>query len=306
MSYLSLASARRLNIALLVITSACSSTREGLESSDAVVIAHRGASGHAPEHTLEAYSMGHAMGADFIEPDLVMCRDGYLICSHDLTVRKESNAASLYPDLVNEAGEVMIRDLFYAELKKVNFSDEAGEGSYRYASFVEFLDLMVLLGQRTGKKVGVIPELKAPAWHRSEDLPMEAELIARLAEAGYGAPSDPVIVQCFDKESLRRIRVEHECPLPQVLCLRKDFTEEDLAWAAEFCDGVAPHRSSIEDAQTGEASGLVERAHALGLAVFPYTFEDEELAMRRYLYEHRVQGVFTNFPDAGVAARAKP
>ena len=306
MSYLSLASARRLNIALLVITSACSSTREGLESTDAVVIAHRGASGHAPEHTLEAYSMGHAMGADFIEPDLVMCRDGYLICSHDLTVRKESNAASLYPDLVNGAGEVMIRDLFYAELKKVNFSDEAGEGSYRYASFVEFLDLMVLLGQRTGKKVGVIPELKAPAWHRSEGLPMEAELMARLAEAGYGALSDPVIIQCFDKESLRRLKVEHESPFPQVLCLRKNSTGDDLAWAAEFCDGVAPHRSSVEDSQTGEASGLVESAHALGLAVFPYTFEDEEAAMRRYFYEYGVEGVFTNFPDAGVAARARP
>lgn len=305
MTFLSLERRRGLGIALLVFASACGSTGESVERSNAVVIAHRGASGHAPEHTLEAYSIGHAMGADFIEPDLVMCRDGYLICSHDLTVRKESNAAYLYPDLVDAAGEVKIRDLFFAELRKVNFPDAAGEGSYRYASFVEFLDLMVLLGQRTGKKVGIIPELKAPAWHRSEGLPMEAELITRLAEAGYGALSDPVIVQCFDRESLRRLRVEHQCPFPQVLCLGKGFTEVDLAWAAEFCDGVAPHRASIEDLQTGEASGLVEKAHALGLAVFPYTFENEEAAMRRYFYEHGVEGVFTNFPDAGVAARAK-
>ena len=306
MSYLSEVRARRLLIALFVLTTACGSTVESLDRSNAVIIAHRGASGHAPEHTLEAYSIGHAMGADFIEPDLVMCRDGYLVCSHDLTVRKGSNAAFLYPDLVNDDGDVRIRDLFLAELRKVNFTDGAGAGSYRYASFTEFLDLMDLLGQRTGEKVGIIPELKAPAWHRSEGLAMEAELMTRLAEAGYGAISDPIIIQCFDKESLRRLRLENQCPFPQVLCLGKDSTEEDLAWAAEFCDGIAPPRAAIEDVETGAVSELVEKAHALGLAVFPYTFNNEEEAMRRYLYEYGVEGVFTNYPDKGVAARAKP
>lgn len=296
----------RAQFALIVLAAACGSTSESVDRSNAVVIAHRGASGHAPEHTLEAYSIGHEMGADFIEPDLVMCRDGYLVCSHDLTVRRESNVAFLYPDLVNDEGAVRIRDLFLAELRKVNFTDDAGEGSYRYASFTEFLDLMVLLGQRTGRKIGIIPELKAAAWHRSEGLPMEAELITRLAQAGYGALSDPVIIQCFEKDSLRRLRVEHQCPFPQVLCLSKSSTEEDLAWAAEFCDGIAPPRAAIEDVETGAVSALVDKAHALGLAVFPYTFNDEEEAMRRYLYEYGVEGVFTNYPDKGVAARAKP
>ena len=306
MSYPSLLRARRLLVALFVLTTACSSTGESSDRSSAVIIAHRGASGYAPEHTLEAYSIGHAMGADFLEPDLVMCRDGYLVCSHDLTVRKESNVAFLYPDLVNDDGAVRIRDLFLADLRKVNFTDDAGEGSYRYASFTEFLDLMVLIGQRTGRKIGIIPELKAAAWHRSEGLPMEAELITRLAQAGYGALSDPVIIQCFEKDSLRRLRVENQCPFPQVLCLSKNSTEEDLAWAAEFCDGIAPPRAAIEDVETGAVSALVNNAHALGLAVFPYTFDAEEEAMRRYLYEYGVEGVFTNYPDKGVAARAKP
>lgn len=250
--------------------------------------------------------MGHAMEADFIEPDLVMCRDGHLICSHDLTVRKGSNVTLLYPELVNEEGEVRIRDLSLAELKRVSFTNKAGEGPYRYASFAEFLDLMVLLGQGTGGKVGVIPELKAPAWHRGEGLPMEAELMTCLAQAGYRSRRDPVIVQCFERDSLQRLRVEERCPFSQVLCIGKGSTEEDLVWAAEFCDGIAPPRAAIEDVETGAVSELINKAHALGLAVFPYTFNDEEEAMRRYFHEHGVEGVFTNFPDKGVAARAKP
>ena len=305
MSHFSITRARCLSVTLLALLTACASTSESDERAVGVIIAHRGASGYAPEHTLEAYSLAHAMGADFIEPDLVMCRDGHLICSHDRTVRTESNAAFLYPDLVNAKGEVYIRDLFLADLRMVNFADEAGEGSYRYATFVEFLDLMKLLELRTGERTGIIPELKAPEWHRSSGLPMEAEFVTQLARAGYGALSDPVIVQCFERESLRRLRVELDSPFAQVLCLGKESTGDDLAWAAKFCDGIAPPRAAIEDVETGVVSELIESAQALGLAVFPYTFEDEEAAMRRYLHEYGVEGVFTNFPDKGVAARAK-
>jgi len=277
-----------------------------VERPHGVVIAHRGASGYAPEHTLEAYSIGHEQRADFLEPDLVMCRDGYLVCSHDLTVTKNSNAASLYPDLVDEEGNIKIRDLLLAQLQSVEVTDEEGRGSYRYATFKEFLDLAQLISVRPGEKVGVIPELKSPAWHRSEGLPMEAKLMARLAEGGYTRRSDPVILQCFDRDSLRRMSTEHGCPFPLVLCIGGDSTVDDLHWAAEFCEGIAPPRAAIEDPETGARTDLIERAHALGLAVFPYTFLDEEEEMRRYFYEYGVEGVFTNFPDKGVAARDKP
>ena len=305
MSHSSIMRARCLGVALLALLTACASTSESDERVVGVIIAHRGASGHAPEHTLEAYSMGHAMGADFIEPDLVMSKDGHLICSHDTTVRKSSNVSTLYPKLVNQRGQVWLRDLSLEELSKVTFTDEAGEGSYRYVSFKEFLDLMALLELRDGEKIGIIPELKAPAWHRSIGLPMEKELVERLAEAGYQARTDSVIIQCFEKDTFRRLRVDHLCPFPQVLCLGKESIEEDLVWAAEFCDGVAPHRATVEDKETGAVSELVKKAHALGLAVFPYTFGDEEEVMRRYLHEYGVEGVFTDFPDAGVAARAE-
>lgn len=288
---------------LAVLTAACGATPEVATPLNAAVIAHRGASGYAPEHTLEAYSIGYEMGADFLEPDLVMCRDGHLICSHDLTVTKNSNAALLFPDLVDEEGNVRIRDLFLAELQRVEVTEEDGGGSYRYATFAELLNLTQLLSALKGEKVGLIPELKAPEWHRSEGLPMEAELVSRLAEGGYELRSDPVIIQCFDRNSLRRMSTEHSCTFPLVLCLGTDSTEEDLLWAAEHCEGIAPPRAAIEDPETGVKTDLIERAQGLGLSVFPYTFLDEEEAMRRYFREYGVQGVFTNFPDKGVAAR---
>jgi len=298
--------ARLLTAGLFLVTTACSATPEVVAPLNAVVIAHRGASGYAPEHTLEAYSIGYEMGADFLEPDLVMCRDGHLICSHDRTVTKNSNAALLYPDRVDEEGNVRIKDLFLAELQRVEVAGENGLGSYRYATFTELLNLTQLLSALKGEKIGLIPELKAPEWHRSEGLPMEAELMSRLAEGGYELRSDPVIIQCFDRSSLRRMSEEHGCTFPLVLCIGKDSVEEDLLWASEFCEGIAPPRAAIEDPETGAKTDLIERAQGLGLSVFPYTFLDEEEAMRRYFHEYGVQGVFTNFPDKGVAARDKP
>ena len=294
------------SVCLLILLSACSSTGEELEQPGPVIIAHRGASGYLPEHTLKAYALGHAMGADLIEPDLVMSGDGHLVCSHDRTLRRTSNAAALYPHLANESGEVRFCDLTLAEIGRVEFPGKGGEGSYRYVTFAEFLDLMKRLGRSTGQQVGIIPELKAPGWHRSLGLPMEAELLDRLVEAGYGELGAPVIIQCFEKESLRRLRVEHGSPFRQVLCLGKDSTGEDLDWAARFCDGIAPSRAGVEDAETGAVSDLVARAHALGLAVYPYTFKDEQEAMARFLHEHRVEGLFTDFPDKGAAARDGP
>lgn len=298
--------AQLLTAGLFLVTTACSATPEVVAPLNAVVIAHRGASGYAPEHTLEAYSIGYEMGADFLEPDLVMCRDGHLICSHDRTVTKNSNAALLYPDRVDEEGNVRIKDLFLAELQRVEVAGENGLGSYRYATFTELLNLTQLLSALKGEKIGLIPELKAPEWHRSEGLPMEAELMSRLAEGGYELRSDPVIIQCFDRSSLRRMSEEHSCTFPLVLCIGKDSVEEDLLWASEFCEGIAPPRAAIEDPETGAKTDLIERAQGLGLSVFPYTFLDEEEAMRRYFHEYGVQGVFTNFPDKGVAARDKP
>ncbi len=288
---------------LLALLAACSSTRPQPSS---VIIAHRGASGYLPDHTLKAYALGHAMGADLIEPDLVMSKDGHLVCSHDRTLRRSSNAAALFPHLVGESGDVRFCDLTLAEIGSVEFPDREGEGSYRYVSFAEFLGLMERLGRSSGQQVGITPELKAPGWHRKQGLPMEAELLDRLVEAGYGEADAPVIIQCFEKGSLRRLRVELGSPFRQVLCLGKDCTGEDLAWAARFCEGVAPPLTAIEDAETGEVSDLVARAHALGLEVYPYTFQDEPEAMARYLHEYRVEGLFTDYPDRGVLARDTP
>ncbi|MCH2107303.1 MAG: hypothetical protein MK291_11755 [Planctomycetes bacterium] len=296
----------RAGAGLALLVASCGTTPAPATPSNAVVIAHRGASGYLPEHTLEAYTVAWEMDADFLEPDLVMCRDGHLICSHDLTMTERSNAALLYPDLADSDGKVWIKDLFLAELRMVEVTNEEGEGSYRYATLEELLGLVQLLSARTGEKVGLIPELKAPAWHRSIGLPMEGALMEALARGGYLSRGDPVVIQCFDRDSLQRMRAEHGCTFPLVLCLRREPLGDDLGWAAEHCEGVAPHRKSIEDPETGVKTELITRAHELGLSVFPYTFGDEQEAMRRFIYQYGVEGVFTDYPDKGVAARGRP
>ena len=276
------------------------------EGPSAIVIAHRGASGYVPGHTIEAYTLAYNQGADFLEPDLVMSKDGALVCSHDLTVTRRSNAARLYPDLVDDQGNIKLMDLELSEIQAIEITDDEGRGSYRLMSFQEFLDLVQRLNAGKNRMVGIIPELKAPGLHRAQGLPMEAKLLARLLEAGHGDHPELVILQGFEQESMRRLGEEQASPFPLVLCLGKNTTHEDLISVAEYCQGIAPHRSAIEDSETGATTDLIDEAHQLGLRVFPYTFLDEEESMRRYFHNHGVDGLFTDFPDIGVSARDNP
>ena len=110
-----------------------------------------------------------------------------------------------------------------------------------------------------------------------------------LAKAGYLTRGDPVIVQCFDRDSLQRMRSEHGCSFPLVLCLRKQPKEDDLEWAAENCEGVAPHRASIEDPLTGATTDLLARAREapqLRLELLPRLGPPQNRALSNSAHTH--------------------
>jgi len=280
-----------------------------------IVVAHRGASGYLPEHTLPAYAMAHAMGADYIEQDLVMTRDGVLLVLHDIHLEATSNVAERFPDRARPDGRWYAADFTLEEIRTLEARERLAsrfpQGAARFAlpTFSEAIELVQGLNTTTGREAGIYPELKAGGWHREEGLPMEEEFLRVLGAYGYTGPDAHIFVQSFEEEPLIRMR-ELGSELPQILLIgggaaaARFLTDEGLALVRSFANGIGPSKGLVEADPT-----LVERAHRAGLAVHPYTFRadavpaayaDPQAELRRFFVDYGVDGLFTDHPDLAV------
>ena len=287
-------------------------TEDAVPSPDKIVIAHRGASGYLPEHTLPSYALAHGMGADYIEPDLVLTRDGHLICLHDIYLQATTNVEQVFPGRSREDGRWYAADFTLAEIRQLEAEERLanrfprGRSRFGVPSLAEMIELVQGLNERTGRTVGIYPELKAPAWHRAEGLPMEEALLEIVGRYGYRDSGALIFVQSFEEESLRRLR-ELGSELRQVLLMaeveryRQFLSAEGMAGIAAFADGIGPAKTMLE-----RQPELIGWARDAGLTVHPYTFRADqvpdghgshEAELERYLFELGVDGVFTDYPD---------
>lgn len=295
---------------LALAVSAC--VRESGTGSDALLIAHRGASAYAPEHTMAAYRLALDMGSDFIEPDLQVTRDGQLIALHDETLERTTNVRELFPERFREEvvrGETVRRwhavDFTLDEIRSLDagawFAPQfAGEPVPTFAEVIE-----VARG-----RAGIIPETKAPEVYHALGLSMERLVMDDLERFGLARrdadPDTPVILQSFSRESLEIFGDELGSDLPLVFLLsggeesRRMLSAEGLAEIRGFASGIGPtKRLLLEDPEA------VERAHAAGLTVIPYTFDGDSPGnfptvadeMAHFVHELDVDGLFTNNPD---------
>jgi glycerophosphoryl diester phosphodiesterase len=278
-----------------------------------IVIAHRGASGYRPEHTLAAYELGARQGADYIEPDLVSTRDGELVARHENEISGTTDVAE-HPEFAGrrtaktidgtEYEGWFIEDFTLAELKTLRARERipdvrpentAYDGHFEIPTLQEVIDLATRLG------VGIYPETKHPAHHRSLGLALEPALVAVLRRNGLDSAGARVFVQSFDPASLQELAGALTVPLVQLV----GSGPVDVEAIARYAQAIGPAKRLV----TGN---LVAAAHAAGLEVHPYTFRRErrflpddapDLAaeLRRY-YEMGVDGVFTDNPDVAVAA----
>ena len=268
------------------------------------VIAHRGASGYLPEHTLASYALAFGQGADFLEPDLVLTRDQIPICLHDIHLERVTDVAQAFPGRAREDGRFYALDFTLDEVRTLTAT---GGERHRMRgmgvpTFEEFLSLARHLAERAGRPIGIAPELKAPAWHRAEGAPMEEICIRALQGSGFlGDAKARCIVQCFESETLTALRSLHGVKVTLLELLGDDApTEEALDAIAERADAIGPPKAMIE-ATGGQ---LVKAAHARGLGVIPYTFKDDKAETRRFFETFGVDGLFSDFPDVALAARS--
>jgi len=295
-----------------------------------IVIAHRGASAHRPEHTLAAYELAIELGADFIEPDVVSTRDGALVARHENEISGTTDVAER-PELADRRtvkevdGRRMegwfTEDLTLAELRSLRARERLPElrGTGFDGRFaVPTLDEVIALAACAG--VGVYPETKHPSYFAGLGLALEEPLLAALE--GFGGP---VFIQSFEAGNLRALRGTH--PLVRLTA----GPPPDIGEIATYADAIGPHKDLViprgEDGRLLAPSPLVADAHAAGLAVHPWTFRSEnsflpadfhagdpadaafaaahgdapaELAA---FFAAGVDGVFADFPDVALRVR---
>jgi glycerophosphoryl diester phosphodiesterase len=281
--------------------------RGPLQPAPKQLIAHRGASGYAPEHTVASYELAIAQKADFVEPDLAISKDGVLICLHDDTLERTTNIKDVFPDRYsrestgrNGARQWIANDFTVAEIKQLD------AGSWRDPKFkgqrVPTWEEMVTLVRG---KAGVYPELKSPPLYTKRGLDMVKIFVASVKKMGLERPdslkSTPVIIQSFDEPSVRRVATELPT-IPRVFLTEKDddVTDARLRQLATFATGIAPEKRII-----ARHPDMVGRAHALGLTVTSWTFRADEKTeypsvrdeMSQYLYTWGIDALFTNNPD---------
>lgn len=298
-----------------------------------LVIAHRGASGYLPEHTREAAVLAYAQGADYIEQDLVLSKDGVLVVLHDIHLETVTDVEQQFADRKRADGRYYAIDFTLAELKTLNVNERqddkgqqvfpnryTGNADFRIATFEEHILLIQQLNRQLQQNVGLYPEIKAPAWHHKEGQDIAATLVGVLKKYHLNQPHSQVIVQCFDWRETQRLRRELGLKTQLVqLIAENDWQEsttdydllrtpEGLAEIAEVADGIGPWIPQLIDLDTLTPTGLAKRAKAQGLQIHPYTFRQDQLpqgltsdqALHLLFDTLQVDGVFTDFTDTAV------
>lgn len=299
-------SRRSVTLALLVL---CVCGLVQATNARPAVIAHRGASGYLPEHTLASYAMAYAMGADFIEPDVVLTHDGVPICLHDLTLETTTDVAEVFPDRARDDGKFYAIDFDASEIARLQKLGREGgprQMGHRVPTLAEMIKLVQDLNARTGRTVGIVPEAKHPAFHAEHGWSLPRVLLETLSMHGYNEPGDGCVVQCFDLDALREMHRDLDTALPLVFLAGEEIGDAVLEEVATFCEGVGPRWTLLVNTdELGQPVGATRFAKMLrryGLRVYPWTFDADEGPLRYFSSEFTVDGVFADYPDVAIRA----
>ena len=282
--------------------------RDGSALANKLVIAHRGASGYLPEHSLEAKTMAYTMGAHYLEQDVVLTRDQKAVVLHDLTLDAVTDVADRFPGRQRQDGKFYVIDFDLSELQTLSMHERVDPktgkarfpnrfpGEYkpfRIHSLEQEIILVQGLNQSTGRSVGIYPELKDPVFHHANGMEMTEVVIDVLHRYGYQSEADPAYLQCFDAMTLQKIRDAKLTDLRLVQLIgenrwwpgsRTDYdflkSTAGLKEVAQYAVGIGPWYRQIYlglgSDNEFEYSNLVQDAHQTGLEVHPYTLRADQ------------------------------
>ncbi len=274
-----------------------------------LIIGHRGACGHRPEHTLESYKLAIEMGADFIEPDLVSTKDHILIARHENDMTETTDVATKFPDRKKTKvidGKSMTgwfsEDFTLAEIKtlrakeRLEFRNQEYNGKFEIPTFEEILILRETESNKLNRQIGIYPETKHPTYFKLLDLALEEPLIDLLKKYKINQKKSPVFIQSFELDNLKKLKKMTKLPLiyliddPELVpfdhTLKKDprtyadmLKIENLKEISKTASGIGPYKRYIIPADSKNQkltpTTLIQDAHNAGLKVHPYTFRSE-------------------------------
>jgi glycerophosphoryl diester phosphodiesterase len=252
-----------------------------------LIIGHRGASGLRPEHTLASYELAIALGADYIEPDVVSTKDGVLIARHENEISGTTDVAD-HPEFADRKTTKIIdgrevtgwftEDFTLAEIKtlraeeRLPFRDQSFNGQFEIPTLQEVIDLAKEKSAETGRTIGIYPETKHPTYFDSIGLSLEEPLVKILDENGYSDRNDPVFIQSFEVSNLKDLNQMTDVPLVQLFDASNaqpydfvvdgdsrtygDLTNpQGLAEIATYADGIGPWKRLIIPADPVDFNG---------------------------------------------------
>ena len=339
-------------VAFLLLACACDPGHAGAVmtqrplSSPPIVIAHRGASGERPEHTIAAYTLAIDQGADVIEPDLVPTKDGVLVARHENEISETTDVANRPEFAARRVTKTIdgkaltgwfTEDFTLAELKTLRAKERLpmmrpGNTAYDGREAIPTLDEVIALAKARG--VGIYPETKHPTYFASIGLGTDAALVKALHAAGWASADAPVFIQSFEVANLKRLHRMTKLRLIQLVgadgapadgaapSYAAMTTPAGLREVARYAWGLGPDKAML---WTGSApTSLVADAHAAGLRVHPWTYRAENYFLPwrfkagvnprahgdiegeiEEALGQGIDGLFTDFPAMGVAARGR-
>lgn len=308
-----------------------------------IIIAHRGASAYLPEHTLPAKALAHAMGADFIEQDVVLSRDGVPIVLHDIHLEATTDVADRFADRCRDDGHYYAIDFSLEEIRGLRARERRGAdgqpvfagrfpddtGRFSVPTLTDEIALIGGLNRSRGIEIGLYIEMKNTAFHWQEGQDLPAAVLQVLKDTGWDQRPGQVFLQSFEPMALRHLRDELKTTLPLIQLIGDnawvpdgavDFdhlrTDAGLDEIASYADGIGPWLMHLYTGASPEGrpqvTDLARRAHDRDLLVHPYTFRADQLPSgiadfaslhRLFFVELGIDGVFTDFPDLSVGLR---
>lgn len=297
------------------------------------IIAHRGASGYLPEHTLEAATLAFAQAPDYIEQDVVLTADNIPVVLHDIHLETVTNVEQIFPDRARPDGRFYTKDFTLSELRTLRVHerhDRAGEQVYndRYqgsqanftiASLEEHIELIQQLNRVMDRNIGMYIEIKSPRWHKQQGADISSIVLNVLREKGMLKSERNLILQCFDFSENQRIRnmLGYKGKLVQLVAenswkeSQTDFdwllSEDGLDEVAEVADGLGPWIPQLfaeknKPSGFGKVSDWVSQATSRGLFIHPYTYRSDAdienipgpALLKRLTKDVRIDGIFTD------------
>lgn len=309
-----------------------------------IIIAHRGASGYMPEHTWESYKRAIELGADFVEPDLVITKDGVLIIRHENELSKTTNVSLVFPNrkvVKTIEGQKIegwfAEDFTLEEIKTLKgkqsfpLRPQIESGDLQILTFEEFLERVKAHNQTANKKIGIYPEIKHSTYFKGLGFNLENELIRLLKKTGWDNQTDLIFIQSFEVSNLKWLSQNIKVPLIQLIgdpeeipydlkdqgtTFGKIMTLDGLKDVATYACGIGPSKKWLVElnGETIKVNSIVELIKKNNLKIHPYTFRNESHFITKpfknpkeeYVFYKKigVDGFFTDFPDTAVKSLA--